>query len=256
MHEAISEADAVCHLAALVRVRDSITRPLDYWETNVGGTLNVLAALTNSATTKTPKCLVLASTGAVYGAPTRQPITEDEPPAPNNPYAATKLAADMAAAHTAATGVIGAISLRAFNIAGASGNHTDLDMTRLIPKTLAVHAGKATDLVINGDGSAIRDFVHAEDMADAFDRALDVCTPGEWRTYNIGSGRQTTIGDVLNEATAVTGQTVPIRHAPPASEPPALVADASRAITDLGWCPNKSDPTRILADAWRVMKGS
>lgn len=256
MHEAIAEVDAVCHLAALVRVRDSITRPLDYWETNVGGTLNVLAALTNTATTKTPKRLVLASTGAVYGTPTRQPITEDEPPAPNNPYAATKLAADMAAAHTAATGVIGAISLRAFNIAGAAAGRTDQDLTRLIPKILAVHAGKARDLVINGDGSAVRDFVHAEDMADAFSRALDACLPGQWHAYNIGSGRQTMIRDVLDKATTITGRSVTVRHAPPADEPPILVADASRAITELHWRSGRSEIERILVDGWHVIKAN
>lgn len=113
---------AKTHIAADVRsADDSIAEPLEYWKTNVVGTLNVLEALTATATPETPKRLVLSSTGAVYGTPTRQPITEDEATAPSNPYAATKLAADMAAAHTAAASkALGATSLRAFNIAGAS----------------------------------------------------------------------------------------------------------------------------------------
>jgi UDP-glucose 4-epimerase len=159
----------------------------------------------------------------------------------------------MAAAHVAATGVIGAVSLRAFNIAGASGGHTDLDLSRLIPKILAVQAGKAENLVINGDGNVIRDFVHVEDMADAFVRTVESCVPGEWRAYNIGSGRRTTIRQVLETAERITGSPVPRRHAPPANEPPILIADPSLAMEALGWRPTKSDITRIIGDAWAVM---
>lgn len=247
---AVAEADAVCHLAALARVRDSIAEPLEYWKTNVVGTLNVLEALAESAA---PKRLVLTSTGAVYGTPPQQPIAETAATAPANPYAATKLAADQAAAHAAATGVLGAISLRAFNIAGASSGRTDWDMTRLIPKTLAVHAGKADELVINGEGTAIRDFVHVEDMADAVARALDACEPGTWKAYNIGSGRRTSVREVIDTAATVTGTSAQVRHAPPAPEPPILVADASRAAAELGWRPQKSDLTTIITDAWRVV---
>lgn len=112
----------------------------------------------------------VASTISVYGTPTRQPITEDAPTLPQNPYGASKLAADQAAASVAATGALGAVSLRAGNIAGAAigVTDTDTDTTRLIPKILAVHAGLEPELVINGDGPAVRDFVHVLDMAEAF----------------------------------------------------------------------------------------
>jgi len=251
--DAVADVDAVCHLAALVRVRDSFTNPLDYWHTNVGGTLNVLEALTQSATRTAPKQLILSSTGAVYGTPEHQPISEDQSTAPSNPYSTTKLAADLATSHVAATGVIGAVTLRAFNIAGASSGRTDHDLTRLIPKILAVQAGRAQDLIVNGDGTAIRDFVHVDDMADAFARAVDICEAGDWRVYNIGSGRRTTIREVITTAEAVTGKPVPIRHAPPANEPPALVADASRAMKELNWLPKRSDLTQIISDAWHVV---
>jgi len=250
--DAIADVDAVCHLAALVRVRDSLTNPLDYWHTNVGGTLNVLEALARSATRTAPKRLVLSSTGAVYGTPERQPISEDQPTDPSNPYAATKLAADLAAAHVTATGIIGAVALRAFNIAGASAGHTDHDLTRLIPKILAVQAGHAQDLVVNGDGTAVRDFVHVADMADAFARAIDICQAGDWRVYNIGSGRRTTIRDVIATAEEITGKPVPVRHAPPANEPRILVADPSRAMAELDWLPKRSHLTQIISDAWQV----
>ena len=249
--EAVAEVDAVCHLAAMARVRDSFTRPLDYWRTNVTGTMNVLEALTRAST---PKRLVLSSTAAVYGTPERQPINEDQPPAPGNPYASTKLAADLAAQNVAETGAIGAISLRAFNIAGASGGHADPDRSRLIPKVVALQAGQENELVVNGDGSVVRDYVHVDDMAEAFVLALDACTPGRWRAYNIGGGRRTSIQDVVSATEAVTGRPVPVRHAPAANEPAVLVADATRAQTELGWQPSRSDLTTILSDAWQAVR--
>lgn len=249
--EVVAEVDAVCHLAALARVRDSFAEPISYWRTNVVGTINVLDALSRAAT---PKRLVLSSTGAVYGIPDRQPINEDQPPAPGNPYAATKLAADLAALNVAETGTIGAISLRAFNIAGASGGHADPDETRLIPKIIAVQDGRAPELVINGDGSAVRDYVHVDDMADAFVRALDACTPGTWRAYNIGSSRRTSIRDVVRTAETVTGRPVPVRHAPAANEPPTLLADSTRAEAELSWHPNRSDLATIIEDAWKSVR--
>jgi UDP-glucose 4-epimerase len=250
---AVAEADAVCHLAGLARVRESVSEPMRYWRTNLGGTLNVLDALARTAGAGAPKRLVLASTGAVYGTPRRQPIGETEPAAPSNPYAASKLAADLAAASVAGTGAIGAVSLRAFNIAGATGGTLDRDESRLIPKILAVQAGHAAELVVNGDGSAVRDFVHVDDMADAFLRALDACTPGTWRAYNIGSGRRTSIRDIVTAAETLTGRPVPVRHRPPADEPPVLLADPSRARAELGWQPVRSEVSRILADAWAAL---
>lgn len=245
--------DGVCHLAARTRVRDSLTDPLGYWRTNLGGTLNVLEALTSNADRHRPLSLVLASTACVYGTPEQQPITENAPTQPQNPYGASKLAADQAAASVAATGALGAISLRAFNIAGAANGMTDRDLTRLIPKILAVQAGLAPELVLNGDGSAVRDFVHVLDMAEACALALDACVCGRWRAFNVGSGRRTRVLDVLKAAERVTGRPVPVRHRPPANEPPILLADNTRIRHDLGWTPRNSDLTTILADGWNAL---
>jgi len=254
--DVVASADAVCHLAALVRVRDSLDKPVDYWRTNVGGTLNVLDALARSATRKAPKRIVLSSSGAVYGTPKHQPINEYQDTSPGNPYATTKLAADLAASNVAGMGTIGAVSLRAFNIAGASSGRADHDLTRLIPKILAVQARYADGVTINGDGSAIRDFVHVDDMADAFGRSIEVCEPGNWRAYNIGSGRRSTIREVVAVAEEVTGKPVPVRYAPPVNEPPVLVADPSRAMAELSWRPSRSSLTRIISDAWRAVNGN
>jgi UDP-glucose 4-epimerase len=243
----------VCHLAARTRVRDSLTNPLPYWHTNLGGTLNLLDALTDNVDRRGPLALVLASTASVYGAPPRQPITEDAPTLPQNPYGASKLAADHAAASVAATGVLGAVSLRACNIAGAAAGVTDTDVTRLIPKILAVQAGFEPELVINGDGSAVRDFVHVLDMAEAFALALGACVSGQWRAYNVGSGRRVQVLDVLRAAEQVTGRRIPVRHRPPADEPPVVLADSTRIRHDLGWTPRNSNLTTILTDGWKAL---
>lgn len=238
--------DGVCHLAARTRVRESRSDPLGYWHTNVTGTLTLLQAMGETGTAR----LVLASTCGVYGDQAAQPIDESAPPTPTNPYGTSKLAADYAAMDLAGTGAIGAISLRAFNIAGALPGHPDRDDTRLIPRIVAVQRGTAPELVVNGDGDAIRDFVHVADMAEAFALALDACEPGTTRTYNIGSGRATRVRDVIEVAEQVTGRWVARRHAPAAAEPQELLADSRAIQTDLGWNPRRSGMEEILTDAW------
>ena len=254
LRAAVSGVCGACHLAARTGVRDSLADPLGYWRTNLVGTLNLLEALAGSADRSMPPSLVLASTAAVYGTPPQQPIREDAPTLPRNPYGASKLAADQAAASVAATGVLGAVSLRAFNIAGAAGGASDPNLTRLIPKTLAVQAGHEPELVINGDGSAVRDFVHVRDMADAVVRGLQACVAGQWRAYNVGSGRRVRVLDVLGTAEQVTGRPVAVRHRPAADEPPILLADNTRIRQDLGWEPRNSDLRTILADAWTISR--
>jgi len=239
--------DAVCHLAALARVRDSRADPLGYWRTNVGGTLALMGAL---AAQDEPARLVAASTCAVYGEDVPQPITEAQVPTPTNPYGSTKLAADRAIADVAATGAIGAISLRAFNIAGGVGTHADPDTSRLIPKIVAVARGEAPELTVNGDGSVVRDYLHVVDMADAFVRALDACEPGTWKAYNVGSGNRSTIADVIAAAEEVIGRPLPVKHNPPADEPKVLLADPSLARKELGWRPQRSDLRQIVRDAY------
>ncbi|MGH3874009.1 MAG: NAD-dependent epimerase/dehydratase family protein, partial [Pseudonocardiaceae bacterium] len=162
-------------------------------------------------------------------------------------------AADHAAADLAATGAIGAISLRAFNVAGALPGHPDRDTTRLIPQLLAVQQGRAPELVINGDGSAVRDFVHVADMASAFALALHACEPGAWRAYNVGTSRPSTVHDVITTTETVTRRPVPRRHAPIAHEPATLLADSTRIRSELGWRPQKSSLTEIITDAWAAL---
>ena len=164
----------MCHLAALTSVRQSFDEPVQYFRVNVTGTLNVLDAM-NAEARRTGRMLrlVFASTCAVYGVPETQPITEAQEPMPGNPYGASKLAAEAAIGYQAALGGISAVTLRTFNVAGAVDGHGDPDTSRIIPKTLLVAAGQADCLTVNGDGSAIREYTHAGDLARAYAMALD-----------------------------------------------------------------------------------
>lgn len=247
---ALRDVDGICHLAARVRVRESRSDPLGYWRTNVDGTL---ALLSDADRLERGVRVVLASTAGIYSDQAAQPLGETAELGPASPYARTKLAADLAAADLTATGAIGATSLRTFNVAGAARGRYDRDDSRLIPKLLAVQRGVYSDMVINGDGSAIRDFVHVSDMAAAFVLALEACEVGRSAVYNVGSGNRSSVADVIDTVERVTGRSVNLRHGPPADEPPALLADSARIAADLGWRPKKSDLVQIVSDAWSAL---
>ncbi|WP_433336883.1 NAD-dependent epimerase/dehydratase family protein [Spirillospora sp. CA-294931] len=244
---ALGTYDAVCHLAALTRVRESFADPLGFYATNVQGTVNLLRALRGG------ERVVYGSTAAVYGTPERQPIPEDEPPAPGNPYGASKLAAEQLVRFRARTGAIGAVVLRTFNVAGSVDGRGDPDRTRLIPKALAVAAGRAPHLEINGDGAAVREYLHVDDLATAYVRALDAASPGEERIYNVGSGTGASVAQVVDAVRAVTGRPVPALHKPPQPEPPVLVSDSAAIRRDLGWRPERSSLTEIIEGAWSAL---
>ncbi|TCP56989.1 UDP-glucose 4-epimerase [Tamaricihabitans halophyticus] len=255
LRAAVRNIDAVCHLAAATRVRESFEQPAHYWRLNMTGTLNLLDAVSAVSTPSQPIRLVLASTAAVYGVPELQPITEDVVPVPLSPYGASKLAADQATAQVAALGSIGAVSLRSFNVAGAVDGVPDEDLSRVIPRVLAVQIGHATEMVVNGDGGVVRDYVHVADMAHAFLLALDACEPGAWRAYNVGSGQHVRVADVLAATEKATGRPVRTRYRPPANEPEILLADSTRIMRELGWQPRRSEISQIVADGWNALTG-
>jgi UDP-glucose 4-epimerase len=248
----VSGVDAVCHLAALSLVRESFERPAEYQQVNAAGTKAMVDALTSEATeSRRPVSLVHASTHAVYGAPERQPVVEDTPLAPVSPYGQSKADAESAVEAAAKGGAINAVCLRLFNVAGAVDGRTDTEQSRIIPKALAVAAGRASTLEINGDGGAIRDFVHVEDVADAFLLALNTCHPGACAVYNVGGGPASMI-DIITTTEQVTGRAVPVVHNPPRPEPRVMVADTTRISRDLSWVARRSSLSRIIADAWDV----
>jgi len=246
---AVAGVAAVCHLAGLSRVRESFERPAEYQAVNAGGTKTLLTALAAEAAERgAPARFVFASSAAVCGVPRRQPVTEDVPLAPISPYGRSKADAEQAVA-AAADGTLGTARLRIFNVAGAVAGVTDTDLTRVIPKALAVADGRAPCFTMNGDGGAVRDYVHVDDVAAAFALALDACRPGSSAVYNVGA-TAASVADVIAAAEQVTGRRITVIRNPPGDEPPLLIADRTRISRELGWEPGRSSLRQIITDAW------
>jgi UDP-glucose 4-epimerase len=245
----------VCHLAARSRARESFCDPLGYYETNVVGTLNLLYALADTVKrVGEPIRIVNASTVMVYGTCNGEPINEDRQPNPISPYGSSKLAAEQLLSHHAATGAIGAVSLRIFPAAGAITGHGDPDMTRIIPKALAVAAGHAPYFEVNGDGSAIREFTHVADIAEAFLLAMQAAHAGQHQLFNVGTGIGVSVRDLLTTIEAITERPLAVLKRPAQNEPAALIADTHRIREQLGWQPTRSTITQIVTDAWKAVQ--
>ncbi|AUG81327.1 hypothetical protein CFP65_6682 [Kitasatospora sp. MMS16-BH015] len=243
---AVAGVDAVCHLAALTNGRASGELAEEYRRVNLGGTEALLDAVT--AGPGPPPRFVLASTAAVYGAPERQPITELTEPAPGNPYGASKLAAEQALHARAGrlNGELTGVVLRCFNVGGTE----DRDETRIIPRALAVAAGRHPQLDLNGDGGLVRDFVHVADLARAYALALTAPLAPGVHTFNVGA-TPASMAEIIATVERVTGRPVPVRRHPPKNEAPYLAADTTRIAGALGWRPERSGLTELVADAWR-----
>jgi UDP-glucose 4-epimerase len=247
--------DGVLHFAAFALVGESVEQPEIYYENNVLGTLNLLNAMVAA---KTPR-LVFSSTCAVYGQPDVVPIAETATPRPQNAYGASKLAVDYMIGDFCVAHQIGAVSLRYFNVAGAHG-HTGEDHepeTHLIPNILRVLQGKRDHVSIFGtdyptpDGTAIRDYIHIDDLADAHSLALDGARPGEHRIFNLGTGNGFSVKQVIAAVEKVTGQKIEATHeARRPGDPPQLVAAGDKIRAELGWQPRKPDIETMIADAW------
>lgn len=182
----------------------------------------------------TPAVLFL-STGAVYGSGAEGRRAESVPARSENPYAASKHAVEALLAYHAATGSVGACVLRCFSVAGACDGVGDADDTRILPKALCVAAGMAPAVRINGDGSAIREFTHVLDVAEACRLALDATQPGEHRLFTVGSGLAVSMHDLVDAVAERTGQDIPVEKGPPKPEPHTLMADSSKMRDELGW---------------------
>jgi len=251
--------DGVVHFAARSLVGESVTDPAEYWHGNVGTTLTLLDAMRATGTDN----LVFSSTAATYGEPEQVPITEDMPTAPTNPYGASKLAIDHAITSYARAYGLGATSLRYFNVAGAwagQGENREIE-THLIPLVLQVALGHREEIKIFGDdwptpdGTAVRDYIHVKDLADAHLLALGSNTPGTHRIFNLGSGDGYSVRQVIDTCREVTGHPIPAVDAPRRDGDPAtLIASSARAISELGWTPQRTDLATIVADAWEFTR--
>lgn len=251
--------DGVLHFAAQSLVGESVVAPAKYWSGNVVTTLALLDAIRES---RTPR-LVFSSTAATYGEPERTPITESMPTAPTNPYGATKLAIDHAITSYADAYGLAATSLRYFNVAGAYRDFGENRVveTHLIPLVLQTALGQRAKISVFGtdwptaDGTAVRDYIHVSDLAEAHILALETSEPGSHRIYNLGSGTGFSVSEVIDACKRVTGLPITVEEAPRrAGDPAVLIASSDRAVADLGWEPRFTDLDVIVSDAWAFLQ--
>jgi UDP-glucose 4-epimerase len=139
--------------------------------------------------------------------------------------------------------------LRVFNVAGAVAGRTDHDTTRIIPAALAVASGARPELTVNGDGSAIRDFVHVDDVAAAFVAAIETDSTVGGATFNVGA-TGASVSQIIEVVEQVTGRSLPVNRQAPKPEPERLLADTTRIRANLGWTPQRSSLPEIISDAW------
>ena len=250
--------DGVLHFAALSLVGESVEQPERYYRNNVCGTLNLLEAMGEADTGR----LVFSSTAAVYGEPEEVPIEETAPTVPTNPYGASKLAVDRLIGAVCEARGLAATSLRYFNVAGASGrfgedHHPE---THLIPLVLKA-AAEGSSVKIFGtdyatrDGTAVRDYIHVEDLGRAHLLALEAAGPGEHSVYNLGNGAGFSVKEVLEATRRVTGKSIDAVEAPRrAGDPPVLVASSQKIQSHLGWRSEKPDLETMISDAWSWMR--
>jgi UDP-glucose-4-epimerase GalE len=249
--------EAVMHFAAFLDVGESVRAPAKYYANNVASTLGLLDAMMAAGV----KTMVFSSTAATYGIPETSPIPEDHPKSPINPYGETKLAIERAMGWYAGAYGLAWTALRYFNAAGADpdgeiGERHDPEI-HLLPLVLEAGIGKRPPVKVFGtdyptpDGTAVRDFVHVTDLADAHVLALKrLLAGGASLAANLGSGTGNSVRQILEEAGRVLGQPVPHVDAPRRpGDPPVLVADPSLARRELGWRPRHSDLSTILQTA-------
>jgi UDP-glucose 4-epimerase len=201
---------------------------------------------------------VVSATAATYGEPAVELLTEATPSGPVNPYGGSKLAVDRRLAGHARAHGLAAVSLRYFNVAGASGalGEDHEPETHLIPLVLQAAAGRRERVSVFGtdyptpDGTAVRDYVHVDDLAVAHVLALEHASAGRHEVYNLGSARGYSVREVIEAARAVTGREIVAADEPRRpGDPPRLVASNERARSALGWKPERTLED-MVADAW------
>jgi UDP-glucose-4-epimerase GalE len=252
------EIGGVVHFAASAYVGESVVEPRAYFHNNVVNTLALLDGMMAAGVHR----IVFSSTCATYGEPDGLPIDEEHRQLPVNPYGDSKLFVEnVLRAYATAYGMRW-VALRYFNAAGAdpSGEIGEVHdpETHLLPLVIEAALGRRPAVDIFGsdyptpDGTAIRDYIHVCDLADAHVRALDhLLSGGESVALNLGVGRGYSVKEVVEVVERVGGRPVPVRLAPRRpGDPPALVADAAKARQILEWVPRYTELDAIVRTAW------
>jgi len=250
--------EAVMHFCASSLAGESVTKPLEYFQNNVGGSISLLQTMQRHDVDK----IIFSSSAAIFGEPVSERIDEQHPKRPVNPYGASKLMVERILADTVSAHGLRAVSLRYFNAAGASldggiGESHDPE-THLIPNALSSANGRGHRLKIFGadypthDGSCIRDYIHVDDLARAHLSALYLLRsePG-FHEFNLGNGEGFSVFEVIRAVQRVTSHTVDFEIVERREgDPSVLVASCERAIQRLGWCPKITELDTIVESAW------
>jgi UDP-glucose 4-epimerase len=247
--------DAVIHLAAKKAVGESVDNPLKYYENNVGGTLNLLAAMS----LKGVKRIVFSSTAAVYAPSEKLSIREDDLTEPLSPYGQTKLLSEKLISAVAKAENLSAISLRYFNVVGALRDEfADNSKDNLVPKVFAaLKAGKNPEIYGSDyptkDGSCIRDYIHISDLAKAHLVALEkVFAANVDEVYNVGSGTGYSVTEMINQIAESIGKAITPTLSPRRPGDTAqLIASIAKIERDLGWKPERS-LKEMIDSAWQA----
>ena len=248
---------AVMHFAALSLVGESMTNPGKYWRTNVNGSLNLIEATLAAGI----KNFVFSSTCATYGELDGVALDEDTAQTPINAYGGSKRAIEMMLRDFEKSSGLNSVIYRYFNVAGADPEgevgEQHVPETHLIPLMLDAIDGKRPALTVFGsdyntpDGTCIRDYVHVSDLVDAHVLGLRWLLDGKGsRVFCLGSGKGFSVREVIEASRVVTNREVPIIEGQRrAGDATSLVCGSSRAVNELGWRPNRSNLTQMIADA-------
>lgn len=249
---------AVMHFAANSLVGESVTDPYKYYENNVGATLTLLKAMVDHNV----KNFIFSSTAATYGIPHVDLIDETQPNNPINPYGKTKLMVEQILADFASAYQMNYIVLRYFNVAGAHQSGTIGEShdpeTHLIPIILQHLLGQREQIAVFGtdydtpDGTCIRDYIHATDLAKAHILALHALLSDMQKNkiYNLGNGNGFSVKEVIETCEKVTNKKAKIEFVERrAGDPAKLVASSHKIQSELGWTP-QFNLTQIIESAW------
>lgn len=257
---------AILHFAASAYVGESMVLPRAYFLNNVRNSLNLLEAALDSGVNQ----FVFSSSCATYGIPGSVPISEDEPQRPVSPYGESKLFVERALRWYGQAYPIRWAALRYFNAAGADpegeiGEDHEPE-THLIPRVIRAALGCLPKLEVYGadyptpDGTAVRDYLHVSDLAEAHVLALQhLLRNGQNLAVNLGTGRGYSVRDVIDAVEQLSSREVPVQLGPRREgDPPMLVARSVRASEILGWSPRQSDLKTIVrtALAWQEKRVS
>jgi len=250
--------DAVMHFAAHSLVGESMVNPLKYFHNNTYGMMVLLEVMKERSVDK----IVFSSTAATYGEPKHIPITEEEPTNPTNPYGESKLMMEKMMKWADEAYGIRFVSLRYFNVAGASLDGTIGEdhriETHLIPLVLQTAQGKRDSITIFGDdydtadGTCIRDYIHVVDLIDAHILALKYISEGnESNIFNLGSATGYSVKEIIDVAKEVTGLPINVVQGERrAGDPSILIASSDKAKAVLKWNPKHTEISQIIQNAW------